>query len=44
MLISEGVLSAPVLLGGGALTVIGTAIGLNKLDYDWIMDVSILSS
>ncbi len=44
MHISEGVLSAPVLLGGGALTAAGTAIGLKKLDYDRIMTVSILSS
>ena len=44
MHISEGVLSAPVLLGGGALTVAGTAIGLKKLDYDRIMTVSILSA
>ena len=44
MHISEGVLSAPVLLGGGALTAAGTAIGLKKLDYDRIMTVSILSA
>ncbi len=44
MHISEGVLSAPVLTGGGALTAIGTAIGLKHLDYDRIMSVSILTS
>lgn len=44
MHISEGVLSASVLAGGGALTVIGTTIGLKKLDYDRIMSVAILSS
>ncbi|CCH48816.1 cobalt transporter CbiM [Pseudodesulfovibrio piezophilus] len=44
MHISEGVLSAPVLLGGAGLTVIGTAIGLRKLDYDHIITVSILSA
>ncbi len=44
MHISEGVLSAPVLFGGGALTAVGTAIGLKKLDYDRIMTVSILSA
>jgi cobalt/nickel transport system permease protein len=44
MHISEGVLSAPVLIGGGALTAVGTAIGLKKLDYDRIMTVSILAS
>jgi len=44
MHISEGVLSAPVLLSGGALTVVGTAIGLKKLDYDHMAQVGILSS
>ena len=44
MHISEGVLSAPVLIGGGALTAVGTAIGLKKLDYDRIMTVSILAA
>ncbi|MCK5284851.1 MAG: cobalt transporter CbiM [Alphaproteobacteria bacterium] len=44
MHISEGILSAPILLGGGVLTVIGIAIGLKKLDYDRIMGVAILSS
>lgn len=44
MHISEGVLSAPVLLAGGALTVAGTAIGLVKLDYDRIMTVSLLTA
>jgi len=44
MHISEGVLSASVLAGGGVLTVIGTTIGLKKLDYDRIMSVAILSS
>lgn len=44
MHISEGVLSPPVLLAGGALTVAGTAIGLVKLDYDRIMTVSLLTA
>jgi len=44
MHISEGVLSAPVLVGGAVLTAVGTAIGLKKLDYDRIMTVAILAS
>ncbi len=44
MHISEGVLSGPVLLTGGALAAAGTAIGLKKLDYDRIAQVGILSS
>ncbi len=44
MHISEGVLSAPVLLSGGVLTAIGTAVGLKKLDYDQMAKVGILSS
>jgi len=44
MHISEGVLSGPVLLGGAALAVVGTGIGLKKIDYDQIMTVAILSA
>lgn len=44
MHISEGILSAPILISGGALTAAGTVIGLKKLDYDRIIDVSILAS
>jgi cobalt/nickel transport system permease protein len=44
MHISEGVLSGPVLLTGGVLTVAGTAIGLKKLDYERIARAGILSS
>lgn len=44
MHISEGVLSPPVLLAGGAVTVVGTAIGLKNLDYDRIMTVSLLTA
>jgi cobalt/nickel transport system permease protein len=42
--ISEGILNAPVLISGAALTVAGTAIGLKKLDYDRIPQVAILSA
>ena len=44
MHISEGVLSGPVLLAGGALAAGGTAIGLKNMDYDRIAQVGILSS
>ncbi len=44
MHISEGVLSAPVLLSGGALAAAGTALGLKKLDYDRIARAGILSA
>ncbi|MBT8332562.1 MAG: cobalt transporter CbiM [Deltaproteobacteria bacterium] len=44
MHISEGVLSGPVLISGGALAAAGTAIGLKKLDYDRIAKASILSA
>lgn len=44
MHISEGVLSAPVLATGMALTAIGTTVGLKKLDYDRIPQVAILSA
>jgi len=44
MHISEGILSAPVLISGAALTVAGTAVGLRKLDYDRIPQVAILSA
>ena len=44
MHISEGVLSAPVLLSGIVLTVAGTVVGLKKLDYDHIAKAGILSS
>jgi cobalt/nickel transport system permease protein len=42
--ISEGVLSAPVLVSGGALAAAGTAIGLKKIDYDQLARVGILSA
>jgi cobalt/nickel transport system permease protein len=44
MHISEGVLSPPVLATGAALAVVGTAIGLKKLDYEAIPRVAILSA
>jgi len=44
MHISEGVLSAPVLVVGAAITVAGCAVGLKKLDYDRIPEVAVLSS
>jgi cobalt/nickel transport system permease protein len=44
MHISEGVLSPPVLLVGAGLAVVGTAIGLKKMDYESIPRVAILSS
>jgi cobalt/nickel transport system permease protein len=44
MHISEGILSAPVLLSGAALTAGGTAIGIKKMDYDRIPQVAILSA
>jgi cobalt/nickel transport system permease protein len=44
MHISEGILSGPVLISGGALAVAGTAVGLKKLDYDRIARAGILSA
>jgi cobalt/nickel transport system permease protein len=44
MHISEGVLSAPVLISGGALAAVGTGIGLKKLDYDQIGKAGMLSA
>ncbi len=44
MHISEGVLAAPVLVSGAALTAVGTFIGLKKLDYEQMAKVGILSS
>ena len=44
MHISEGVLTGPVLLGGGALTILGTTIGLRRLNYERIMTVALLAS
>lgn len=44
MHISEGVLSAPVLISGAALAAAGVGIGIKKLDYDRIPQVAVLSS
>ncbi len=44
MHISEGILSAPVLLGGGALSAAGTAIGLKEVNGERIMPTAILSA
>ena len=44
MHISEGVLSGSVLISGGMLAAVGTAVGLKKLEYDRIAHVSMLSA
>lgn len=44
MHISEGILSAPVLAAGAALTFAGTAIGLKKMDYEKLPAVALLSA
>ena len=44
MHISEGILSAPVLITGGGLALAGTAMGLKRIDYDRVTRVGILSS
>lgn len=44
MHISEGVLSAPVLVSGAVIAVAGCAIGLKKIDYDHIVHVAMLAA
>jgi len=44
MHIPEGVLSAPVLAGGAALTVAGTAMGLRHLDVEKIPRVGVMAA
>jgi len=44
MHISEGVLSAPVLISGAVLAAAGTAAGLKKLDYERIPQVAVLTA
>jgi cobalt/nickel transport system permease protein len=44
MHISEGVLSAPVLISGAVIAAAGVGIGMKKLDYDRIPQVAVLSS
>lgn len=44
MHISEGVLSAPVLITGAVLSAVGVGVGLKKMSYDRIPEVAVLSS
>lgn len=44
MHIAEGVLSAPVLVGGAGVALAGTAVGLKSIDYERVTRVGILSS
>jgi cobalt/nickel transport system permease protein len=44
MHISEGVLSAPVLITGAAIAIAGTAVGIKRLDEERIAHAGILSS
>ncbi|WP_320172528.1 cobalt transporter CbiM [Maridesulfovibrio sp.] len=44
MHISEGVLSIPVLASGAAVALVGTVIGLKKLDSEKLVSVALLSS
>jgi len=44
MHISEGVLSTPVLVGGGLITLAGTVIGVKAIDTEKIMSVALFSS
>ncbi|MEO0122727.1 MAG: cobalt transporter CbiM [candidate division WOR-3 bacterium] len=44
MHIAEGVLTAPVLIGGASITVTGTAIGLKKIEYKDMPKIAVLSS
>lgn len=44
MHISEGVLSAPVLITGATVCVVGVGIGLKKMDYDKLPRVAVLAS
>jgi cobalt/nickel transport system permease protein len=42
--ISEGILGVPVLAAGTGLAILGTAIGLKKMDYERLPQVAVLSS
>jgi cobalt/nickel transport system permease protein len=42
--IADGVLSAPVLIGGGVLAAGGTAVGLKKMDMDKMPRVAVLTA
>ena len=44
MHISEGILSAPVLLSGAVIAASGTVIGLKKIDNEHIMPTALLSA
>jgi len=44
MHISEGVLSAPVLVTGAAIAVTGISVGLKKMDYEKIPEAAVLSA
>lgn len=44
MHISEGVLTIPILVGGGLVAAAGTVIGLKKIDYDQVMTIGLFSS
>ncbi len=44
MHITEGILSAPVLITGGVLAATGTAIGLKRLDYDHVARTGLLAA
>jgi cobalt/nickel transport system permease protein len=44
MHISEGILSAPVLIAGAALTAAGTAIGLRRLDAEKVPLVGVMAA
>jgi cobalt/nickel transport system permease protein len=44
MHISEGILSAPVLLTGAAVATAGLSVGLKKMDYERIPQVAFLSA
>jgi len=44
MHISEGILSPPILMAGGAVAFVGTAIGLKNINYDKVMTISLLTS
>jgi cobalt/nickel transport system permease protein len=44
MHISEGVLSAPVLITGAVLAAAGVAVGLKKMSYERVPEVAVLSS
>ena len=44
MHISDGVLSLPVLVGGGVIAAAGVAVGLKRMNYDNIMTTALLSS